>query len=98
MIVCLIIIDLVQKFNNKKYYVYKESCVMYEIGQVVLKIDKLLERYNMSTSKFARETKIQYKQAKSYCKGDMQKVDLVILARICHTFECSISDILEYIL
>jgi putative transcriptional regulator len=71
---------------------------MHDIGQVVLKIDKLLENYNMSTSRFAREAKIQYKQAKSYCDGDMQKVDLVILARICHTFQCSISDILEYTL
>jgi putative transcriptional regulator len=71
---------------------------MNDVGQVILKVDKLLERYNMSTSKFARETRIQYKQAKSYCEGDMQKVDLVILAKICYTFKCSISDILEYTL
>lgn len=71
---------------------------MDDIGQVILKVDKLLEQYNMSKSKFARETKIQYKQAKRYCEGDMQKVDLVILAKICHAFQCGISDILEYIL
>ena len=71
---------------------------MYDVGQVTLKIEKLLEQYNMSISKFARETKIQYKQAKRYSNGNMQKVDLVILARICHTFKCSISDILEYTL
>ena len=69
---------------------------MDNIGQVVLKVDKLLEQYNMSKSKFAREAKIQYKQAKSYCGNEMQKVDLTVLARICHTFDCSISDILEY--
>lgn len=74
-----------------------ESIIKEDIGRVILKVDKLLERYNMSTSKFAREAKIQYKQAKSYGNGDMQKVDLVILARICHTFKCDISDILEYI-
>jgi DNA-binding Xre family transcriptional regulator len=70
--------------------------MMNDIGQVVLKVDKLLKEYNMSKSKFAREAKIQYKQAKSYCNKEMQKVDLTVLARICHTFDCSISDILEY--
>lgn len=71
---------------------------MEDIGQVILKVDKLLEQYNMSKSKFARETKLQYQQAKRYCGGNMQKVDLFILARICHTFQCSISDLLEYTL
>lgn len=70
---------------------------MDDIGKVVLKVDKLLKQHNMSKSKLAREAKIQYKQAKSYCDNNMQKVDLVVLARICHTFKCSISDILEYI-
>jgi putative transcriptional regulator len=71
---------------------------MEDIGQVILKVDKLVKQYNMSKSKFARETKMQYQQAKRYCEGNMQKVDLFILARICHTFQCNISDILEYIL
>ena len=70
---------------------------MDDVGQVILKVDKLLKQYNMSKSKLAREAKIQYKQAKSYCDNEMQKVDLVILARICHTLKCNISDILEYI-
>ena len=70
---------------------------MDDIGQIVLKVDKLLKQHNMSKSKLAREAKIQYKQAKSYCDNEMQKVDLTVLARICHTFNCSISNILEYI-
>ena len=70
---------------------------MDDIGQVVLKVDKLLEQHDISKSKLAREAKIQYKQAKSYCDNNMQKVDLVVLARICYAFKCSISDILEYI-
>jgi putative transcriptional regulator len=69
---------------------------MNDVGQVILKVDKLLKEYNISKSKFAREAKIQYKQAKSYCDNEMQKVDLTVLARICYAFDCSISDILEY--
>jgi putative transcriptional regulator len=77
--------------------VEKEHIIKEDIGQVILKVDKLLERYDMSTSKFAREAKLQYKQAKNYGNGEVQKVDLNVLARICHTFKCDISDILEYI-
>lgn len=70
---------------------------MDDMGKVVLKINKLLDERHFLKSKFARDAKIQYRQATSYYNGDMKKVDLDILARICHLLNCNISDILEYI-
>ena len=70
---------------------------MEDVGKIVLKIDKLSAKYGLSKSKLSREARIQYKQAKSYCEGNMQKVDLVILAKICDVFDCKISDVLEYV-
>lgn len=46
---------------------------MDDIGQVVLKVDKLLKQHNISKSKLARQAKIQYKKAKSYCDNNYAK-------------------------
>lgn len=70
---------------------------MSEEGVVILKIDERIKERNMSVTKLGKESKIQYAQAKNYCSGNMQKVDLSILAKICHTLDCEISDLLEYI-
>lgn len=68
-----------------------------DVGQVVLRLDELLEKRHLTKSRFAREARLQYRQVQAYSEGDMQKVDLVVLAKICHTLNCSVSDVLEYI-
>lgn len=70
---------------------------MCEEGVVILKIDQCIKERNMSVTKLGKESKIQYAQAKNYCSGNMQKVDLNILAKICYALHCDLSDILEYI-
>lgn len=70
---------------------------MIDEGKIILKLDKVLQEKNMSTSKLSREARIQFKQAKNYRENNMQKVDLVILAKICFALGCDINDIMEYI-
>ena len=65
-------------------------------GEVNLKLDEFLKEHNISRSSLSRNGQIHYKQLLKYCNNDMQKVDLALLARICKTIDCEISDILEY--
>lgn len=65
-------------------------------GKVNLKLDQFLKEHNISRSSLSRNAQIHYKQLLKYCNNDMTKVDLNILARICKTINCTISDILEY--
>ncbi len=65
-------------------------------GRVNLKLDQFLKEHNISRSSLSRNAQIHYKQLLKYCNNDMTKVDLNILARICKTINCTISDILEY--
>lgn len=65
-------------------------------GKVNLKLDQFLKEHNISRSSLSRNAQIHYKQLLKYCNNDMTKVDLNILARICKTINCKISDILEY--
>lgn len=69
---------------------------MEEWGQVNLKLDEFLKSHKISRSSLSRNGQIHYKQLIKYCNNYMKKVDLNILARICRTIDCEISDIIEY--
>ena len=69
---------------------------MEEWGQVNLKLDEFLKSHKISRSSLSRNGQIHYKQLIKYCNNDMKKADLNILARICRTIDCEISDIIEY--
>ena len=55
-----------------------------------------MKKNNISRSSLSRNAQIHYNQLLKYCKNDMQKVDLNILARICKTINCEIGEILKY--
>ena len=69
---------------------------MEDWGKVDLRLDEYLKEHNISRSSLSRNGQIHYKQLLKYCRNDMQKVDLNILARLCKTINCTIEDILEY--
>ena len=69
---------------------------MEDWGEVNLKLDEFLKEHQISRSSLSRNAQIHYKQLLKYCNNDMQKVDLHLLARICKTIDCEISDIIEY--
>lgn len=70
---------------------------MEEWGQVNLKLDEFLKNHNIRRSSLSRNAQIHYGQLLKYCRNDMQKVDLNLLARICKTIDCEIGDIIEYL-
>ena len=69
---------------------------MDEWVKVDLKLDEFLKEHHISRSSLSRNGQIHYKQLLKYCNNDMKKVDLNLLARICKTINCEISDIIEY--
>lgn len=69
---------------------------MEDWGHVDLKLDEFMKKNNISRSSLSRNAQIHYNQLLKYCKNDMQKVDLNILARICKTINCEIGEIIQY--
>ena len=65
-------------------------------GKIDLKLDEFLKLHNISRSSLSRNGQIHYKQLLKYCNNDMQKIDLNLVARICKTLNCNISDIITY--
>lgn len=69
---------------------------MEDWGEVNLSLDEFLKEHQISRSSLSRNAQIHYSQLLKYCRNDMQKVDLNILARICKTINCEIGDIIKY--
>lgn len=66
-------------------------------GKIKIKLDEMIKEKNISKNKLIQKTEMQRTQLNNYCKQNIQRVDLSILAKLCYALECDISDIIEYI-
>jgi putative transcriptional regulator len=69
---------------------------MEDFGQVVFKIDQVLEEKKISKNKLEKEARLQRTQLNSYCNNKVRRIDLQTLAKICYVLDCGIEDIMEY--
>ena len=68
---------------------------MKDFGKVDMTLDEYLKEHKISRSSLTRKTELQYSQILKYCKNDIQKIDLSILAKLCTVLDCNIEDILR---
>lgn len=68
-----------------------------EYGTVKIKLQELLENNGMSKNKLSQKAEMQHAQINHYCKNEITRLDIDVLARICTVFDCTISDLLEFI-
>ena len=67
-----------------------------ENGCYLFKLSKILKEKNISINKLMRDTNTDFKVIKRLTTGELVKIDIFVLARLCDYFDCSISDIIEY--
>ena len=65
-------------------------------GYIKIHLKELLEQTELSKNKFCQRAELQRGQLNSYLNGTVTRLDVEVLVRICHTLNCSISDLLEY--
>ena len=68
-----------------------------ENGYYVFKLTKLLEDRKVSINKLMRDTNTDFKVIKRIMNGDIARIDITVLARLCDYLNCNITDIFEYI-
>ena len=68
-----------------------------EYGEVRIKLAELLEQRGISKNKLSQRAEMQRTQINRYCKNDIARLDIVVLARLCTALECDISDLLEFV-
>ncbi len=67
-----------------------------EKGQYFFKLGKLLQEKNISINRLMRETETDFKVIKRIITGDIIRIDIYVLARLCNYLNCKIEDIITY--
>ena len=67
-----------------------------ENGYYLFKLEQLLIDKNISINKLMRDTNTDFKVIKRIINGDLVRIDITVLARLCDYLKCNIDDILEY--
>ena len=68
-----------------------------EDGYYHFKLDDLLKANNISINKLMRDTNTDFKVLKRIMTGELTRLDIFVLARLCDYFNCQITDIVEYV-
>ena len=65
-------------------------------GYYYFKLKDILKEKNISINKLMRDTNTDYKVIKRLLTGDLLRIDIIVLARLCNYLQCDIGDIVEY--
>ena len=59
------------------------------------KLSKLLDEKNISKNKLGQDTGTDYEVLTRYINGDIERLDLIVLERLCNYLDCELTDIVE---
>lgn len=71
--------------------------VKIENGIYLFKLANLLEKRKISINQLMRDTNTDYKVLKRILTGELVRIDIFVIARLCDYLNCSITDIIEYL-
>lgn len=63
--------------------------------KVLINLDSLLQKANMSQHELARRTGIRQPSINDMCRNQTLRIPLDNLAKICEVLECDIQDVLK---
>lgn len=65
-------------------------------GKIQFKLQSLLESKQMSKNRLSVLSGVRFDTIHRFCKGDLSRIDLEILCKLCNTLDCNVEDIIEY--
>ncbi len=68
-----------------------------ENGYYLFKLKNILAERNISINKLMRDTNTDFKVLKRLFYGNLVRIDIFVLARLCDYLNCTIHDIIEYV-
>ena len=69
---------------------------MEDYGRIIIHLEELIQASGLSKNKVSQRAEMQRTQLNNYCKNEVARVDLAVLARLCHVLGVGIDELLEY--
>jgi putative transcriptional regulator len=66
-------------------------------GKVRFKLNGILKDRNMTKNRLSVISGVRFDTIQRYVKGDIIRVDLDVICRLCKALNCKLEDIIEYI-
>lgn len=89
---CLILVNIF----TKRYLRYTLTVGDENMGKIKINLVDLIKQSGMSKNKFSYRADMSKSQVNAYCNNTIRRLDVDVLARICNTLGCRLSDLLEY--
>ena len=67
-----------------------------ENGEFNFKLKNILNNKKISINKLMRDTNTDYKVIKRLITGEITKIDLFVIARLCNYLDCNLNDLISY--
>lgn len=80
--------------RSKLEKIYKVKC---EDGYYLFKLNSLLEKNNKTKNSVIVKKEIDFNSMQRLVKGNLTRIDLSIIAKLCNELDCNIEDIIEYV-
>lgn len=68
-----------------------------DYGHFDIVLAEYLQEKKVSKNQLAEKANLQRTQLNTYCKNNIKRPDLDVLARICCALDCDLSDIIRYV-
>ena len=65
-------------------------------GKISLKLKNYMEKKGITRNSLATAINVRFEVIDKWYKGNVEKMDLDVLARICCVLDCEVEDIIEY--
>lgn len=80
--------------KSKLEKIYKVPC---ENGYYLFKLNSLLDEKETTKNSVIVEKEIDFNSMQRLITGNLTRIDLAIIAKLCNKFKCNINDIVEYV-
>ena len=68
-----------------------------DYGKVELHLQEVMDKQGISRNQLAKRIDARFEVVDKWYKGEVEKMDLDILARICYALDCKAEDIVQYV-
>ena len=77
----------------------KERAVLVraDYGHVELRLKEVMDERGITRNQLAKLIDARFEVVGKWYKGEVEKMDLDILARICYALDCTAEDIVKYV-